>query len=215
MIKNLIFDMGGVVFRQNSEKAYRRFREAGIDPSKYMGDYGQRGFFLDVETGKIDAEEFCRKMAEATGRDSVSFNEAQYCWLGFVKDVPVERLHALLDLRRNYHVCLLTNTNPFIMAWTRSNDFSTDRLPISHYFDSVFCSYEMKAYKPSQEIFKKAFEKDGMSPKETIFVDDSEVNIRAAEALGIHGLHVKPDAEWHDDLTKRIQLIDNKQDNTH
>lgn len=50
MIKNLLFDMGGVVFRQNSEEAYRRFREAGIDPAKYMGYYGQKDFFLDVST---------------------------------------------------------------------------------------------------------------------------------------------------------------------
>lgn len=207
MIKNIIFDMGGVVFRQDSEEAYRRFREAGIDPSKYMGDYGQRGFFLDVETGTIGAEEFCRKMAETTGRSRVSFDEAQYCWLGFVKDVPTSRLHGLLDLRKCYHVCLLTNTNPFIMAWTRSERFSSDRLPISHYFDSIFCSYEMKAYKPNQEIFKKALETDGMSPKETIFVDDSETNVRAAEALGIHGLHVPPDAEWLDSLRGLIRRI--------
>lgn len=208
MIKNLIFDMGGVVFRQNTEEAFRRFREAGIDPSEYMGDYGQRGFFLDVETGRIGADEFCRKMAEATGRESVSFGEAQHCWLGFVKDVPVSRLHDLLELRRSYHVCLLTNTNPFIMAWTRSEDFSSDRLPISCYFDSMFCSYEMKAYKPDKEIFKKALEKDGMSPKETIFVDDSEANVRAAEALGIRGLHVQPDAEWLGSLRELIRQAD-------
>ena len=64
MIKNILFDMGGVIFRQNSEEAFRRFREAGVNTDEYMGEYGQKGFFLDVETGKIDAGEFCRRMAE-------------------------------------------------------------------------------------------------------------------------------------------------------
>lgn len=199
-----MFDMGGVVFRQDSKEAYRRFSEIGIDTSQYMGDYGQKGFFLDVETGKIDAEEFCRKLSEASGRENISFDEAQYCWLGFVKDVPVQRLHDLLTLRRDFHVCLLTNTNPLVMAWTRSREFSSDGLPISHYFDTVFCSYEMKAYKPNPDIFLRAMATDGMLPEETIFIDDSEANVRAAEALGIRCLHVKPNAEWRDDLMKLI-----------
>ena len=42
--------MGGVIFRQNSEEAFRRFREAGVNTDEYMGEYGQKGFFLDVET---------------------------------------------------------------------------------------------------------------------------------------------------------------------
>ena len=60
MIKNLLFDMGGVIFRQNSEEAYRRFRAMGVNTDDYMGEYGQKGFFLDVETGKIDAGEWLR-----------------------------------------------------------------------------------------------------------------------------------------------------------
>lgn len=44
MIKNLLFDMGGVIFRQNSEEAYRRFRAMGVNTDDYMGEYGQKGF---------------------------------------------------------------------------------------------------------------------------------------------------------------------------
>lgn len=87
--------MGGVIFRQDSEEAFRRFREVGLDPEKYMGAFGQKEFFLDVENGKIDADTFCRKMAEASGREHVSWEEAQHCWLGFLRDVPVERLHCI------------------------------------------------------------------------------------------------------------------------
>ena len=50
MIKNILFDMGGVIFRQNSEEAFRRFREAGVNTDEYMGEYGQQGVFLDVVT---------------------------------------------------------------------------------------------------------------------------------------------------------------------
>ena len=39
MIKNILFDMGGVIFRQNSEEAFRRFREAGVDTVSFAGEW--------------------------------------------------------------------------------------------------------------------------------------------------------------------------------
>ena len=197
--------MGGVIFRQDSEEAFRRFREGGLDPEKYMGAFGQKEFFLDVENGKIDADTFCRKMAEASGREHVSWEEAQHCWLGFLKDVPVERLHYLLELKKHYHVCLLSNTNPFMMSFTRSSKFSSDGKPISFYFDTLFCSYEMKAYKPDSEIFIKALDTDKMIADETLFLDDSMKNIVAAQRLGIQTLYVKTNEDWRDRLTLVLQ----------
>lgn len=197
--------MGGVIFRQDSEEAFRRFREAGLDPEKYMGAFGQKEFFLDVENGKIDADTFCRKMAEASGREHVSWEEAQHCWLGFLRDVPVERLHYLLELKKHYHVCLLSNTNPFMMSFTRSSKFSSDGKPISFYFDTLFCSYEMKAYKPDCEIFIKALDTDKMIADETLFLDDSMKNIVAAQRLGIQTLYVKTNEDWRDRLTLVLQ----------
>lgn len=197
--------MGGVIFRQDSEEAFRRFREAGLDPEKYMGAFGQKEFFLDVENGKIDADTFCRKMAEASGREHVSWEEAQHCWLGFLKEVPVERLHYLLELKKHYHVCLLSNTNPFMMSFTRSSKFSSDGKPISFYFDTLFCSYEMKAYKPDSEIFIKALDTDKMIADETLFLDDSMKNIVAAQRVGLQTLYVKTNEDWRDRLTLVLQ----------
>ncbi len=195
MIKNLFFDMGGVIFLQDTPEAFRRFRAAGIDTDFYMGEHGQKDFFLDLETGAIDADEFCRRMSEAVGRP-VTGEEARLCWWGFIGGVPVERLRFILQLRRDYHVCLLSNTNPFIMSYMRSPQFSSDGYPISHYFDSQFCSYEMKAYKPDAEFFKFVLNRDGLVAEESLFVDDSLKNIRAAESLGIKGLHVEQNGDW-------------------
>lgn len=199
--------MGGVIFRQDTDEAFRRFKAFGIDTDYYMGAYGQKDFFLDVETGAIDAETYCRKMAEVTGRESVSFDEALNCWLGFVKDVPVERLHNLLELRKSYHLCLLSNTNPFIMDYMRSPRFSEDGFPITHYFDTLFCSYEMKAYKPNADIFEKALQMDQMKAEECIFIDDSLKNTEAAKALGFHVLHVAPDEDWMPELRKMLEEL--------
>ncbi len=199
--------MGGVVFRQNTQEAFNRFREIGVDPNHYMGQYGQKEFFLDLETGTIDTDEFCRRLAVATGRDAISYDEAEHCWLGFVEDVPVENLHNLLKLKERYRLGLLSNTNPFIMGYTRSERFSAERLPITQYFHSFFCSYEMKVCKPSLDIYKKALAADNMKPEETIFVDDSIANIKAAEEVGIHGLHVPTNEDWLNPLGELLSKL--------
>ncbi len=205
MIKNILFDMGGVIFLQDTAEAFRRFRGAGVDPEVYMGDYGQKDFFLDIETGRIDADEFCRRMAAVAGRDSVPYEEAQYCWLGFIKGVEQARLRYLEALRGTYHLCLLTNTNPFIMAHTRSRMFCEAGKPISDYFDSLFCSYEIGRYKPNRDFFAYALQADGMQPHECVFLDDSIKNIQAAESLGIRGLHVASNEDWRPRLSGLLQ----------
>lgn len=202
MIRNLLFDMGGVVFRQDTREAFRRFREAGItNVDDYMGAYGQKDFFLDIETGRIDADEFCRRMAEVSGRESVSFEEAQRCWLGFFVDAPDERLDNLIALRRRYHVCLLSNTNPFIMDFTRSPRFSASGRPITDCFDTLFCSYEMHAYKPHRDIFEQALAADRMRADECVFLDDSARNLETARELGMQTLLVESNQDWMPALT--------------
>ena len=70
MIKNILFDMGGVIFRQNSEEAFRRFREAGVNTDEYMGEYGQKGFFLDVGESLAELEQKSSKHIRFTLSDT-------------------------------------------------------------------------------------------------------------------------------------------------
>jgi HAD hydrolase, family IA, variant 3 len=206
MIKNILFDMGGVIFLQNTEKAFRRFTAQGVDTNVYMGAHGQKGIFLDLEEGKITPEEFRRGMSKIVGHE-VSMEDVAYCWEGFFDGAPVDRLHTLLDLKKHYHLGLLSNTNPFMMALTDSSRLSTDRRPISDYFDSLFLSYEMKAYKPDEKIFRMVLERDGLLAEETLFIDDALKNIEGARRLGIHGLHVTTNADWRPQLFEIISPL--------
>lgn len=204
MIKNILFDMGGVIFDQDTDQAFERFRAAGIDTEKYMGKYGQQDFFLDLELGKIGKAEFCRLMARATGRPEVSEKEAASCWQGFYRETPLYKLEAIDILRKNYRLGLLSNTNPFMMDLTDSPLLSKAGRPISSYFDSLFLSYTMKLYKPDRAIYEEAMRIGGMLPEETIFVDDSPKNVEGARAIGIHGLHVPTNSDWRPLLSQLL-----------
>lgn len=219
MIKNLIFDLGGVVITLDPNEAFTRFERLGItDARQQMGVYGQTGIFKQVETGSIDADEFCRQLAaqakEMTSLFSddhnprYSFELAQWAWMGYVKEVPLERLNNLLELKKKYNVCLLSNTNPFIMDWAESPRFSGDGHSIAHYFHALYCSYRLNDYKPSASIYQKVLQQSGFNAEETIFVDDGPRNIEAAQSVGIHGLLVPEDADWMDSLLQMIERME-------
>lgn len=201
MIRNILLDMGGVVFIQDTAEAERRFAAMGIDTSRYMGAYAQHGFFGDLEAGRIGEAAFCREMARATGREQVTPDQARHCWEGFIKAVPAERLAWIDALRaEGYRLGLLSNTNPFVMS--RMNDARTQ---IASHFDHLMLSYRLGVCKPSREIYEKALSDAGMLASETIFVDDGPHNISGAEAIGIHGLHITTNTPWLEPLRRRLE----------
>ena len=115
----------------------------------------------------------------------ISYAEAREAWLGFfLLPVSLERLACLEELRRDYRLYVLSNTNPFVMDWARSSEFSPAGKPLDAYFDKLFLSYEMKCMKPDRAIFDRMAAEAPLVPAETLFIDDSAANAAAGAALG-------------------------------
>ena len=217
MIRNIVFDLGGVVIPLTPEVAWNRFEALGIkDTRQRMGLYGQTGIFLEVENGSIDAPTFQRKLAEMAQRQSnvfadktpfFSFEQTLWAWKGYVESVDINRLNNLLKLKEHYQVILLSNTNPFIVSWAESDDFSGDGHPLNFYFHQTFYSCNMNDYKPSETIFRKLLDQANIIPNETLFLDDGQKNIDAAEKLGIHGLLVEKNQDWMNPLLDKLNEL--------
>ena len=61
------------------------------------------------------------------------------------------------------------------------------------YFDGGVISAEAKASKPDRKIYEILLEKYSLIPEECLFIDDLEINVKAAEATGMNGLlHLVP-----------------------
>lgn len=104
--------------------------------------------------------------------------------MAFITGLPRERLTFIEDLRKNYRVCLLSNTNPFIMDWARSSRFTHEGRRLDDFFDHLFLSYQMKCVKPHRLIFQNMVHVLGSDPANILFVDDGPANIRTAEEMG-------------------------------
>jgi len=197
MIKNIIFDFGGVVVTIDQLQAVRRFEEIGLrNAAECLDPYTQSGIFGDLEGGRISAEEFRIELSRMAGRE-LSYADCKYGWTGYCKELPQRNLQALLKLREEgYRIILLSNTNPFMMDWADSKDFDGAGHSVGYYFDSMYWSYEEKMMKPDAAFFRYVLDKEQIFPGETLFVDDGKRNITAAEKTGIHTFCPENGKDW-------------------
>ena len=217
MIKNLLFDFGGVVIPLSPETAMERFEALGIkDARQRLGAYGQQGIFRQVEDGSLDAEGFQRalgRLAQEQGccfGDSepiFTFEQCRWAWTGYAKYVDRVRLNNLLCLKETYQVILLSNTNPFMMDWADSAEFSGDGHGIGYYFHKTYYSYKLKDYKPSFTIFQKVLDDAGIRADETLFLDDGLRNVESARRVGLHTLLVPDNQDWMSLLLAELKTL--------
>jgi putative hydrolase of the HAD superfamily len=184
-IKNMVFDLGGVIVTLDRDEAVRRFLSAGArEAAELLNAYHQKGIFRELEAGSLSREAFYEVFRRETACPA-SEADIDAGWLGFMKEVPPVKLHLLEDLRaRGYRLYLLSNTNPVIMEWALSSAFSTEGKPLDTYFDRLYLSYRMQCLKPDPLIFRKMIDDSGLLPEETLFLDDGEDNVRMGDRLG-------------------------------
>ncbi len=206
MIKDIVFDFGGVLTTIDTERALARFKTLGLaNPADYINSYCQKGPFFALENGDIDAAEFCRQLGELCQRD-ISYDDAKFAWCGFITRVHVDFLEFLQQLRPGYRLSVLSNTNPFIQGWARTPQFTPCGKSLDDYFDNLFLSYCMGCSKPGEDIYRKMLSDGSMVAGETLFIDDSGKNLETAANLGIRTLKVVNGEDWREKLLEFLEV---------
>lgn len=195
-VKNLLFDFGGVIVSLNKQNALNRFKEIGFENiDQYLNEFRQEGIFLEYEEGKLTPQEFYAEFRRLAGKEDISDKDIDSAWLAFLIGIPEYKFQLLKDLRKKYNVYLLSNTNPSIMNWAFSKDFSPEGLPISAYFDKCYLSFELGVAKPDKKIFELILEDSGMNPAETLFLDDGKTNVEIGKEFGFQVYQANQDED--------------------
>ena len=207
MIRNIVFDLGGVIMTICQEEAIKRFKSIGFkNVEDYLNPYTQTDIFGDIEEGKISAEQFRAKLSELIGKE-VTYEECKFAWLGYRQDVPLRNLDILRKLKaQGYKLILLSNTNPFMMSWGLSGEFDGNGNSLESYFDSLYLSYKLGVMKPNKKIFQYIIDNEKIQPGESLFIDDGERNINAARLLGFKTLCPINGEDWTKEL---IEILKN------
>ena len=206
MIKNIIFDFGGVIITLDQPQAVRRFKALGLkDAEQQLDPYTQKGIFGDLELGAITAEQFQQELGKMIGRP-VSFEDCRHAWVGYCGSLPQRNLDALVRLRQQGHrIIMLSNTNPFMMSWAESPEFDGHGHGISHYCDATYKSYQVKMMKPDTNFFHHVLMNERIFPSDTLFVDDGPRNVAVASQMGIRTFCPPNGSDWTQEIDKYLE----------
>ena len=195
-IKNLLIDLGGVLINLDRQRCIEHFQKLGLQNVDALLDIqNQDGLLMQQEKGLITPAEFRDGVRQMIGK-AVSDTQIDAAWNSFLVDIPTQKLDLLLKLREKYVVYLLSNTNQIHWEWTCAHLFPYRTFKVEDYFEKTYLSFEMKMAKPEPEIFKAIIEDAGIEPKETLFIDDSEMNCKTAQNLGISTYTAKAGEDW-------------------
>lgn len=184
-IKNVVFDLGGVICDLEVERVVEAFREIGMpkmaalmDPC-YPAEVNER-----MESGAISWEEACDEMRRLDNRPDVTNEQIRWVYEEFLARIDEEKLRTIESLRaRGLRTYVLSNTNPVAIEIVREH-FRRHGREMNDLFDGIFLSFELGILKPKPEIFEEVIRRTGILPEETLFIDDGARNADAAHALG-------------------------------
>lgn len=199
MIKNVIFDLGRVLINFDPETYLKELGLNSDDRKIYLNDIFKGSEWLDLDRGVIDEEQAIETIV-AKGR----IKEKE------VRKVLDERIHFFTELSLNsplvkeikdkgYKLYILSNFPkiPFEILFKKYEFFRN--------FDGGVVSYEegVNVIKPDSRIYDILLNKYNLLPEETIFIDDTLVNIEKAEEYGITGIHLPDHRELKEKLMEK------------
>jgi len=196
-IKNLIFDFGGVLINLTRNRCIEAFEELGVTNIRELvaNNYQHKDLFMQLEMGMITVGQFHTGVRRMSGR-LLTDEQIDQAWIAMLDDIPDYKLDLLLELRQKYNVMLLSNTNEIHWNWAEKVCFTNKGHHASDFFNKIYLSYELNMEKPNADIFEYVLKDAAILPSETLFIDDAQVNCKAAEALGIKTYMPEPREDW-------------------
>jgi 2-haloacid dehalogenase len=195
MIKNIVFDFGGVLI-----------------------DWNPRYFYNDIFTDKTEMEYFLKEicgpewsMIQDAGMPSaIATKQLQEKFPGYTREIGLfhknwdsmiggeitENTRFLKPLKAKYRLFGLTNWSAeyFPIVFERYAFFRN--------FEGIVVSGVEKMVKPNNDIYELLLKRYGLAANESLFIDDSIKNVDTANRLGFFTIHVNGDGSLEEQFLK-------------
>lgn len=201
MYKNIIFDLGNVLLSFDPKE----YLKSKISEDKLEDVYKaifQSEEWIMLDRGTINERDAINNIIErnTTYRDDI--NLAFKDWYDILRPIE-ETVELLKNLKENgYNIYYLSNFHEiaFREVTTKNKFFEL--------FDGGVVSYAEKLIKPEEEIYKLILKRYNLKPEETIFIDDTKVNVDGASKLGIEAIFLKNPKDLRESLRSLNVNID-------
>jgi putative hydrolase of the HAD superfamily len=189
-IKNILFDLGGVILDINIQATLKRFYELGFPPELLQyPDSMQTDIFFKYQTGKLNTEQFRNEIRNATGIE-MRDGEFDQAWNAMLVGIPKERTALLKRLSKRYNLYMLSNTSEMHVQVFEKMYMDTAGESMHEVFKKIYYSHEIGLHKPDREAWEYVIKDAAILPAETLFLDDSIHNIKASQELGFQAIHI-------------------------
>ena len=190
-IKNIIFDLGGVILNIDFKKTNEAFHSLGLENfSQHINQFHITDLFLEYETGQIDDIEFIEGIAKLSDKP-MSQDDIVDAWNALLLDFPRERIDLLKKIKSRYRTFLLSNTNSIHLKEFQQRLHNEQGVYLEDLFEKAYYSHVVKLRKPDADIFSLVLRENDLQPSETLFIYDTESNFPEAQKLGIQIYHLK------------------------
>ncbi len=189
-IRNILFDLGGVILDINIQATLKMFYELGFPAELLQYPFSMNtDLFFKYETGKLNEDEFRNEIRKVTGVELTdeTFDEA---WTAMLLRIPKERTELLNVLATRYNLYMLSNTSSLHVPVFEKMYLESAGVSMHDVFTKIYYSHEIGYLKPDAEAWEYVINDAGIEAGETLFLDDSIQNIKASLELGFKAIHI-------------------------
>ncbi|HDP54900.1 MAG TPA: HAD family phosphatase [Bacteroidetes bacterium] len=190
-IKNIIFDLGGVILNIDYRLTIDAFKNLGLSNFEEMFTQAQQvGLFDQLDKGLVTPAQFRDGLRQISGV-ALSDKQIDDAWNAMLLDFPTKRLEVLKSVKNHYKTFLLSNTNAIhIEEYNKilQQTFGVGNLSV--FFDKEYYSHIINMRKPDAETFEIILKENNLNASETLFIDDTQQHVEGAKKLGILAYHL-------------------------
>jgi putative hydrolase of the HAD superfamily len=191
-VKNIIFDLGNVLYDIDFNNMYAQFDALGIPNFENHFKLNKCDqLFYDVEKGFIDQVGFCEGFNQLYNL-SLSHTQIISAWNSLLVGFRKESMNWIKANQGKFPMFLYSNTNQIhcdyvLPQYEREIGGDFEKL-----FKKPYYSHHMGMRKPDPASFQYILDQEGLNAAETLFIDDNEPNVIGAASVGLQVLYLQP-----------------------
>ena len=204
MIKNVLFDLGGVLIDLDvnlSLKAMYALTDGNVSRTHItagglLGGHDSK-LINKYQVGAVTTDEFVSAVLSSC-KPGTTREDVEMAWFAMLLGIDKEKRNLLKRLKeRNMGIYVLSNINELHVDWVMKY------CPELQYADGLYFSNEIHLAKPDRRCYELVVRESGIKPSETLYIDDLLPNINAGMEAGFRCLHAS-DSSWVNEVEKML-----------
>ncbi|HEX2968054.1 MAG TPA: HAD family phosphatase [Bacteroidales bacterium] len=205
MIKNIVFDLGNVLISFRPSEFLDKFNYTEPLKTSILKDIFGSRYWLMLDNGDLTTEEAIERIASESSLKRAIIDEIFNRRIEIL--IPIHsNVKILPELKKQgFRLYYLSNFPDDLWKIIR-NGYRKADYGFFRFFDGGMISAEAHSSKPDAQIYNQLLSKYSLKPEECLFLDDLEINVRAAESSGMNGIVTHGSHEIYAEIKTKLGL---------